>query len=123
MIISGIASTIMGLGLISFGLLFGQFAEVDISGFSAIFVSFGLFTLALGIASLVTSWGSLKGKSWAWLSTVIIAIISMISAISLLATSGFWWHVVLLIIYGIILYYMFTPNVKSYFGKAKISSN
>jgi hypothetical protein len=73
MIISGIASTIMGLGLISFGLLFGQFAEVDISGFSAIFVSFGLFTLALGIASLVTSWGSLKGKSWSWLSTVIIA--------------------------------------------------
>lgn len=120
MIISGIASIIMGIALMSLGWIFGQFAEADISGFTAIFVGTGAFTVALGIATLIISWGLLKGKSWAWLLTVIIAIISVIGAIASLASTGFWGHVVLLIIYGVIIYYMFTPDVKSYFGRAKI---
>jgi hypothetical protein len=31
--------------------------------------------IALGIASFVLSWGLLKGKGWAWIITVILAII------------------------------------------------
>ena len=75
--------------------------------------------IALGIASFVLSWGLLKGKGWAWIITVILAIISLVFSIIGLA-SGSIPNIISLIINGVILYYMYRPEVKSYFGRVKI---
>ena len=75
--------------------------------------------IALGIASFVLSWGLLKGKGWAWIMTVILAIISLVFSIIGLA-GGSIQNIIGLIINGLILYYMYRPDVKSYFGRIKI---
>lgn len=75
--------------------------------------------IALGIASFVLSWGLLKGKGWAWIITVILAIISIVFSVIGIASGGIP-NIISLIINGVILYYMYRPDVKSYFGRVKI---
>ena len=62
--------------------------------------------------------GSLTGKGWAWIVTIIIAIISIILNIILIIFGSFE-SVIGLIINGIIIYYLYRPSVKSYYGRVK----
>ena len=76
--------------------------------------------IALGITWFGLAWGLFTGKGWAWLITVILAIISVV--FSIVAIMGAYiTSIPTLIISGIILYYMYRPQVKSYFGRVKIS--
>ena len=105
-------------------LFIGPLISIDSSDSSAsalgLFITIGGLTLvALGIASLIVSWGLLKGKRWARTITLIISIIAIIFAIISLASSGDLIHIISVIIYGIIIYYMFTKKVKLFFGKVK----
>jgi uncharacterized membrane protein (DUF2068 family) len=79
----------------------------------------GFVLVILGIASLIVSWGLLKGKRWARTITLIISFIAIIFAIISLVSSGELTHIISIIIYGIIIYYMFTDKVKLFFGKVK----
>ena len=63
--------------------------------------------------------GLLKGKRWARAITLIISFISIIIAIISLVSSRDLIHIISVIIYGIIIYYMFTNKVKLFFGKVK----
>jgi uncharacterized membrane protein (DUF2068 family) len=76
-------------------------------------------SIAIGVAAFVLSWGLLNGKGWAWIITVILAIISVVFSIIALASGGFT-NIVTLVINGAILYYMYRPPVKAYFGRVKI---
>lgn len=105
-------------------LFIGPLISIDSSDSSAsalgLLITIGGLTLvALGIASLIVSWGLLKGKRWARTITLIISIIAIIFAIISLASSGDLIHIISVIIYGIIIYYMFTKKVKLFFGKVK----
>ena len=98
----------------------------------------GAIVLAVGIGYLVVSYGLLKGKRWAWTVTVILTIIAIvIQIISVVSTSmlnasfpsnmnaiisGIISHIIGLAINGIILYYLYRPNVKAYFGKSQPST-
>ena len=78
----------------------------------------GSILIVLGIASFVVAWGLLKGKGWAWIVTIIITIISLVfNALSIV--SGNIGAIVGIIIDGVIIYYLYRPNVKSYFGRVK----
>ena len=79
----------------------------------------GLVLVGLGIASLIVSWGLLKGKGWARVITLIISIIAIIVAIITLISSEDLIHIISVIIYGLIIYYMFTKKVRVFFGKVK----
>ena len=60
-------------------------------------------------------------SAWAWTLTVVLAIISIaLNAISLIA--GNIAAIVSIAISGIVLYYMYRPHVKAYFGKTVTSS-
>ena len=117
MIISGILFIIGGLSIVSFTLLI---SGSGMGGLAAMLYGLSGFVIALGIASIVVAWGLLSAKGWAWIVTVILAIISIIASIVSIASGGFF-QVIPLIIYGVILYYMYRPEVKSYFGRVKIS--
>lgn len=78
----------------------------------------GGMLIVLGLSSFVVAWGLLKGKAWAWIVTIIITIISVVlNVISIVA--GSIESIVGLIINGIIIYYLYRPSVKSYFGRIK----
>ncbi|QLH04204.1 hypothetical protein C5F49_01920 [Nitrosopumilus oxyclinae] len=70
----------------------------------------GGIMVALGAISFVMAWGLLKGKPWAWTITLILTIISLIFDLPS-------FNIIGLIIDVVILYYLFRPHVKAYFGK------
>ena len=105
---------------------------------SGIGIVIGAIVLAVGIGYLVVSYGLLKGKGWAWTVTVILTIIAIvIQIISVVSSSmfnasfsadmnalvsGIISHIIALAINGVILYYLYRPHVKTYFGKSKLPS-
>ncbi len=79
-------------------------------------IAIGVVLLAIAIASFVVAYGLLKGLGWAWTVSVILSIISIVfNAISI--ATGNLSAIISIIINGIILYYLYRPYVKAYFGK------
>ncbi len=84
-------------------------------------IAVGGVLLALAIISFIVAYGLLKGLGWAWTVTVVLSIISIVlNAISIAA--GNIASIISIIISGIILYYLYRPHVKAYFGKGVSSS-
>ncbi len=80
-------------------------------------LAIGGILIAIGVLSFMVAYGLLKGKSWAWTLTVVLSIISIVLNVISIAT-GNVTSIVSVIISGIILYYLYRPHVKAYFGKA-----
>ncbi|HEY9485075.1 MAG TPA: hypothetical protein VIQ04_00410 [Nitrososphaeraceae archaeon] len=125
MIIGGIILIFTGITPLFIGPLISldSSSNYSTSALGSLITIGGLVLVALGIASLIVSWGLLKGKGWARTITLIISIIAIIIAIISLASSQDLTHIISIIIYGIIIYYMFTDKVKLFFGKIKESTN
>ena len=123
-IIGGILLLLAGIA----GVVVGSLSISQIIGLG--FVIIGAIILAVGIGYLVVSYGLLKGKRWSWTITVVLLFIGIaidVASIifgsfainmnisnSLSANSG---SVASIIISIIILYYLYRPHIKSYFGK------
>ena len=123
MIIGGLILIFTGITPLFLGPLISiDISNYPISALGLLITIGGLVLMGLGIASLIVSWGLLKGKGWARTITLIISIIAIIFAIISLVSSGELTHIISIIIYGIIIYYMFTDKVKLFFGKIKEST-
>lgn len=77
---------------------------------------------AAGVASMVIAYGMLKGLRWAWPWAVVGLLISVawvgaeaVIRPDIVAT------VVSIIVAGVMVYYLHTPNVKAFFGRAEPS--
>jgi uncharacterized membrane protein HdeD (DUF308 family) len=86
------------------------------SGLVLLIVGIGIILLALGIAYLVMAYGLWKGREWAWTITLILSVIGIIVAIVSVA-AGNVSAIISIIIQGIVIYYLYRPNVKAFFGK------
>jgi hypothetical protein len=135
-IISGIIVLLIGLAFVAFGSIiplvpqsgFQQLEQnltasgVDVSQVPFSLAGVGLLAIggiliAIGIVSFVVAYGLLKGKSWAWTLTLILSIISIVMGAISIATTGNVFNIISIIISGIIIYYLYRPHVKAYFGK------
>ena len=119
MIIGGLILIFTGITPLFIGPLISIDSDPSFGALGSLITIAGLTLVVLGIASLIVSWGLLKGKRWARTITLIISIIAIIIAIISLVSSGDLTHIISVIIYGIIIYYMFTDKVKLFFGKVK----
>lgn len=119
MIIGGLILLFTGIAPLVIGPLISIDSDYSTSSLGFLITIGGLVLVILGIASLIVSWGLLKGKRWARTITLIISIIAIIFAIISLVSSGELTHIISIIIYGIIIYYMFTDKVKLFFGSVK----
>jgi hypothetical protein len=122
MIISGLILLFTGITPLFFGPLISIDSDGSTNALGFIITIGGLTLVGLGIASFIVSWGLLKGKGWARTITLIISIIAIIFAIISLISSEDLIHIMEIIVYGIIIYYMFTDKVKLFFGKVKESA-
>jgi hypothetical protein len=77
----------------------------------------GAALLTLGIAYFVTAYGLLKGKGWAWTITVVLSCIGIAFGFVSIVT-GHIGAIFNILINGLILYYIYRPYVKSFFGRA-----
>ena len=137
-IIGGIFLIAGGISLIGLGTVLSmasqnviQEADVpadltELASLGSIPLVIGAILLILGIAYLIVSYGLLKGKGWAWVITIIVTLIGLIFQIisAIIAASitssvlyGLVSHIVGIFISGIIIYYMFRPNVKAFYRK------
>ncbi len=139
-IIAGVVMLIAAIGIITFGALLptlppSAFNQSEIQGnltvgqnsippgvplgpiFGGIGIVFGAILLAIAIASFVVAYGLWKGLGWAWTVTVILSIISIVFNAISIATAGNFGGIVSIIISIIILYYLYRPHVKAFFGK------
>ena len=124
-IIGGILFLSAGIGVIAVGSLF--ISETT----GLVFFIIGAILLAVGIGYIVVSYGLLKGKRWALTITVVLLFIGIaINVVSIIIFGYFTFDtdtssflitnsgsIAGIIISVIILYYLYRPHVKSYFGK------
>lgn len=82
-----------------------------------IFIGSGLFIL--GLAYFLMAYGLWNGKGWAWTFTLILSGIGIVLGIGSIVVGnlGAIFHT---IINAIIIYYLYRPNVKSFFNKYSI---
>ena len=79
-------------------------------------LSAGIIFTIIGIISLVVAYGLFKAKKWAWTTSVGLSIVSIAMGIVSIATGNIG-SIVSIAISGVILYYLYKPHVKEYFGK------
>lgn len=80
-------------------------------------IAFGAVLVALAVVSFVVAYGLLKGRGWAWTVTLILSIISIVwNAITIVTALNFG-GIISIIISAVIIYYLYRPHVKAYFGK------
>jgi lysylphosphatidylglycerol synthetase-like protein (DUF2156 family) len=87
---------------------------------SGIAAAIGAVLLVLGIIYLAVAAGFLGAKGWSWtlaLIAYIVGIILTITQIALAPSANLAGNIVGLIFALLILYYLFRPNVRAYFGK------
>ena len=87
-----------------------------IGGVVLLIVGIGIILLALGIAYLVMAYGLWVGRGWAWTITLILSAIGIIVGIASIA-AGNVGAIATIIIHGIVIYYLYRPDVKAFFGK------
>jgi len=80
-------------------------------------IAFGAVLVAIAIVSFIVAYRLLKGKRWAWTVAIILSVISIVWNVITLVTAANFGGIISIIISGIILYPLFRPHVKAYFGK------
>jgi hypothetical protein len=122
-IIGGIIMLVGGIGAAAVGALLPSLpiSEGDLSGVPPMLlgagaIAVGVILIIIGILSFVVAYGLLKGMGWAWTLTLVLSIISIVlNAISL--ATGNVGGIISIIISAIIVYYLYRPHVKAFFGK------
>lgn len=78
----------------------------------------GVIMFIMGLVGVVVGWGFWAGKQWAWIIGVIFYVVGVV-----ISVVGMVWpvwsptSVIGIIIGAVILYYLFRPNVKAWFGR------
>ena len=86
--------------------------------FAAVSGPFAVILVPMGIAYFVSAYGLLKGRPWGRTLTIILSIISIVVSVIIIVIPIFTIiSIFSIILESVILYYLYRPHVKAYFGK------
>jgi hypothetical protein len=105
----------LGVTLISILAVIGGIVFLGI-GTILIVIGIGIGFVILGIAYFVMAYGLWNGRRWAWTITLIISGIGVIVGIGSIIIGNFG-SIISIIINSVIIYYLYRPDVKMFFGK------
>jgi lysylphosphatidylglycerol synthetase-like protein (DUF2156 family) len=105
----------LGVTVIAILTIIGGIAFLGIGAVLFVF-GIGVALIALGIAYFVMAYGLWRGERWAWTITLILSVIGIILAI------GNVGAIIHIIINAVVIYYLYRPSVKAYFGKVQPSA-
>ncbi len=114
-LIVGILAFIGGVFMIAVGGS-GLLSTVGYGAYSGFAVGFGAFAIIVGLFAVVVGWGMWSGRTWAWLLAVVLYAIGILFGFTSLA-AGSLSSIVGLVIDVFLLWYMFRPHVKAFFGR------
>ncbi len=134
-IFGGLTLSALGAFMIGFPGVFelppgqsGNLGGLDISPelYGTIFLAFGVFLVGLGIAFIFAAYGTFKGKEWAWYFNVVLAWISIATNAGSLvlldpqdSAGEIIGGAIPIAIDAVILYYLYRPRVKAFFGRTE----
>lgn len=111
--IIGMLWILLGLFVLVVGLVFGAAITLLAGPFGLVA---GLIVILLGLLTLALGLGCFKGWSWVWTLGMLVTGLDLLMGIfGLLVTGGV--SLINLLFCIVILYYLFQPNVKAWFGK------
>jgi hypothetical protein len=93
----------------------GILSSYGMGMFSGFVSVFGGVIIVVGLFAIFVSWGMWSGKSWAWYLAVILYAIGVVFGLVILI-AGALTGIVSLLIEVLLLWYMFRPHVKAFFG-------
>lgn len=99
--------------------LLGSLGLIGLGGLGGLFVILGLVSLVLSIAYLLFAYGAWTLQPWAWTLGVGLAAASIVLTLLQLmqGMTNVVGALISIAISGVILYYLFTPEVKAAFGR------
>ena len=78
----------------------------------------GVLSVLVGGLALFLGWGMWLGRGWAWTISVILEGVGVVSSIYEIAIG--MWSMVLGILFSLyVLWYLWRPHVRIYFGKGE----
>ena len=78
----------------------------------------GVVLVIVGLLYLGLAWGLWTGKGWAWTASLILAVLGIIFSIISLIWGGVI-ALLVLVLDAVIVYYLYRPNVRTFFGEYK----
>ena len=119
--------TVLAVLSILSGVALLSVAGVGTLGSTSLVVSyaFGIVLLVLGLIYLIVAVGFFTAKPWSWPLALVafgIGIILTLLMIAISPTANLIGNIIGLIFAFIIVFYLFRPNVKAYFGRAGAST-
>jgi uncharacterized membrane protein (DUF2068 family) len=120
-LLAGILNLLFGIASLFFGgaIVFSKAAEQTGAAIDMgpIMVTIGALTIAIGVFSLILSYGLFNLKPWAWNLAIILAIINFVTHFASIFQGGnVPGAIIVMVISGLILYYLFHANVQRAFG-------
>jgi hypothetical protein len=111
--IGGIFGILAGIGLLGLGSFVAAY-----TGLGGLAVVFGLIVLVLGIAELALAYGFWTAKPWAWQYGILLQVVSVVVSIVevVLGYASISGVIIGIVVSGIIVYYLNTPDVRRYFA-------
>ena len=121
-LLGGILGILFGLFFFVFGSLgtLGGFVsgQADLAGASFFMVVTSLIGLVNSVLSLGVSYGLFMMKRWAWTMAIAIQFVYALTYVtSILNGKNLLGSLLSLVIAGVILYYLYQPNVKQAFAR------
>jgi hypothetical protein len=118
--IGGALSILGGIALLGLGAWAAGLTGVAIVGGMGTF--FGIALVALGVAEVVLSYGLWTLKPWGWtlgvaLAAIALALIVVQAVVSGNIVNSLVGSIISIVVWLIVLYYLFTPRIKSAFGR------
>ena len=81
----------------------------------------GLALFVFAFVEFILAYGLWKGKGWAWIGSLIFAVIGLVFSAFTLFMRPRVGEVIALVLNLVIMYYLMQSRVQSYFGKGKLS--
>jgi hypothetical protein len=115
-VVIGLVMVFEGSGLALLGALAGMFTQGLSDLLGALSSILGGVLIAIGILSLFTAFGVWAGKGWAWTVSLVLAVLGLLFGLVIMIGSAVL-EIVWIIVFAIMIYYLYRPNVRSFFGK------
>jgi hypothetical protein len=120
-IILGLFGVLWGIAMVGFGGLSWLAGAITVTESAQVWGAdtfwVGLLDLVTGAGKIIAGLGLLGGHFWAWLLSVILAVIWFIGPLFSLFR-GNWFSLFGLIIPGAILFYLLSPRIRQVFVPA-----
>lgn len=116
-IIVGVVDILTGALLLAVYALAATVFGVELSGaFGVFMLPLALLSFVFGVFSFILAYGLWTGRGWAWISSIIIAVIGLAVGIMGLAFGSFA-NLIPIVFYALILVYLSTNPVRAFFGR------